>query len=285
MPNETFEIGRVYNRRTDIHGKFGGQQQGGIITPSRHPVIFAITGASGLRHGYEDEWTESGTFRYFGEGQVGDMKWDRGNKAIRDHALDGKDLLLFEALKRGQLRARGSFNCAGFSYQQSPDREGDQRRAIVFHLMPLGGDPGSGSGSEELPEPAGPPGENGLAELRRRAYAAAGPAREITGAAAPANYYARSRAVRIYVLNRAAGRCEGCRQTAPFTSSLGTPYLEPHHIRRLTDKGPDDPRYMAALCPNCHREAHYGAHGQALNRRLQQQVTAKELTSGDIPSV
>jgi hypothetical protein len=28
-----FEEGKVYNRRTDIHARFGGQQQGGIITP------------------------------------------------------------------------------------------------------------------------------------------------------------------------------------------------------------------------------------------------------------
>jgi 5-methylcytosine-specific restriction protein A len=279
MPIETFELGRSYNRRSDIHDKFGGQQQGGIITPSRHPLIFAITGASGLRHGYEDEWTETGTFRYFGEGQVGDMKWDRGNKAIRDHAMDGKELLLFEALRSGQLRFRGSFNCAGFSYQQAPDRQGDQRWAIVFHLMLLSDDPISAS--EEHPEPPRPTGENGLAELRRRAYAAAGPAREVTVAAAPASYYARSRAVRLYVLNRAAGRCEGCDQPAPFTSTVGTPYLEPHHIRRLTDQGPDDPRHMAALCPNCHREAHYGVQGQTLNRRLQQEVAAKELSSGD----
>src|SRR5262245_53692380 len=133
MSIEGFEIGRTYNRRQDIHARFDGQQQGGIITPSRHQVIFAITGSSGRRHGYEDEWTESGSFRYFGEGQVGDMKWERGNKAIRDHADDGKELLLFEAVKSG-LQFLGPFNCAGFTYEQSPDRQGNQRQAIVFYL-------------------------------------------------------------------------------------------------------------------------------------------------------
>jgi hypothetical protein len=39
-----FEIGRTYNRRTDIHGRFGGQQQGGIITPAQHPLVIIITG-------------------------------------------------------------------------------------------------------------------------------------------------------------------------------------------------------------------------------------------------
>lgn len=113
-------------------------------------------------------------------------------------------------------------------------------------------------------------------ELRRRAFAAAGPAREVTGQNAPASYYARSRAVRVYVLSRADGRCEGCGSAAPFTAVGGEPYLEPHHIRRLSDQGPDDPRYMAALCPNCHREAHYGELGELLNQRLLQEIAAKE---------
>jgi hypothetical protein len=38
-----FEEGKVYNRRADIHAKFGGQQQGGIITPSQHPLVIIIT--------------------------------------------------------------------------------------------------------------------------------------------------------------------------------------------------------------------------------------------------
>jgi hypothetical protein len=42
-----FEVGRVYNRRADIHAKFGGQQQGGIITPAEHALVFIITGEEG----------------------------------------------------------------------------------------------------------------------------------------------------------------------------------------------------------------------------------------------
>ncbi len=28
-----FEVGRIYNRRNEIHGPYRGQQQGGISTP------------------------------------------------------------------------------------------------------------------------------------------------------------------------------------------------------------------------------------------------------------
>jgi 5-methylcytosine-specific restriction protein A len=271
MSIEGFEVGHTYNRRRDIHAKFSGQQQGGIITPSKHPLIFAITGASGRQHGYEDRWEGDGSFRYFGEGQVGDMKWERGNTAIRDHAADGRELLLFE-VKAGGLQFRGPFNCAGYSYEQAPDRKGNERRAIVFHLMPVAEDARPDPGEQVTQTEAA---ALSLSELRRRAYAAAGPAREVMGKAASSSYYARSSSVRTYVLSRAAGKCEGCGSPAPFTSVNGAPYLEPHHIRRLTDQGPDDPRRMAALCPNCHREVHHGRNGDALNRRIQQDITAK----------
>ncbi len=63
MPPPDFEVGRTYNRRADIHGRFSGQPQGGISTPKRHKVIFAFTGRIGRRRGYADEWTPEGVFR------------------------------------------------------------------------------------------------------------------------------------------------------------------------------------------------------------------------------
>ncbi|WP_246259362.1 MULTISPECIES: HNH endonuclease [Chelativorans] len=44
--------------------------------------------------------------------------------------------------------------------------------------------------------------------------------------------------------------------------------MEPHHLRRLSDGGPDDPRFVIALCPNCHRRVHHGMDGQAYNTEL-----------------
>jgi 5-methylcytosine-specific restriction enzyme A len=97
-----YEVGRTYNRRRDIHGRFGGQRQGGICTPKDSPVVIAFTGASGRQHGYADGWAAE--YRYFGEGQSGDMSWKGGNLAIRDHAASGEDLLLFQTLGDGNVR-------------------------------------------------------------------------------------------------------------------------------------------------------------------------------------
>ena len=61
------------------------------------------------------------------------------------------------------------------------------------------------------------------------------------------------------VLARANGACEACRSSAPFNrASNGEPYLEVHHIVPLSADGDDTVENAVALCPNCHREKHYG---------------------------
>lgn len=61
------------------------------------------------------------------------------------------------------------------------------------------------------------------------------------------------------VLERANGTCERCKDPAPFCREKdGTPYLEVHHKIRLADGGHDSVDNALALCPNCHRELHYG---------------------------
>ncbi|MCD9544043.1 hypothetical protein GLP24_04155 [Photobacterium carnosum] len=46
---------------------------------------------------------------------------------------------------------------------------------------------------------------------------------------------------------------------APFTKkSNGEPYLEVHHIKPLSQGGEDSLENVKAICPNCHREMHFG---------------------------
>jgi hypothetical protein len=134
-----FVPGQIYRRR-ELHEKFDGQRQGGISTPAKAPYIFLITGDSGKRHGYADEWTNDGIFLYTGEGQHGDMRFTGGNRAVRDHEKDGKALQVFEQDRKDKrfLRYLGEMKYAQHTYRQSPDTDGKQRQAIVFHLRPVG---------------------------------------------------------------------------------------------------------------------------------------------------
>lgn len=60
-------------------------------------------------------------------------------------------------------------------------------------------------------------------------------------------------------LSEAKGKCQHCNKSAPFKrATTGTPYLEVHHLVRLADGGDDTVENTIALCPNCHRERHYG---------------------------
>lgn len=63
------------------------------------------------------------------------------------------------------------------------------------------------------------------------------------------------------VLARANGQCEKCCKPAPFYRKKdGTPYLEVHHKIQLANDGEDTIENAIALCPNCHREQHFGKH-------------------------
>ena len=70
--------------------------------------------------------------------------------------------------------------------------------------------------------------------------------------------FVRDPAVKAWVLRRAKGHCECCNSPAPFVMPDGTPFLEVHHLRTLADGGSDRVFNAVALCPNCHRQMHYG---------------------------
>ncbi|MFB5088339.1 HNH endonuclease signature motif containing protein [Psychrobacillus sp. PGGUH221] len=71
--------------------------------------------------------------------------------------------------------------------------------------------------------------------------------------------YYRNPDVIAEVLIRANGICEKCEKEAPFKrASDGTLYLEVHHIKGLADGGDDTVENAMAVCPNCHREFHFG---------------------------
>lgn len=86
--------------------------------------------------------------------------------------------------------------------------------------------------------------------------------REVSGQA-----YVRSSAVRENVLIRASGKCEWCGQPG-FPTAEGGIYLETHHVIPLSEDGSDSERNVAALCPNHHREAHYGKCRVEIKTRL-----------------
>jgi len=152
--------------------------------------------------------------------------------------------------------------------------KGNTRRMIVFELAPLQEFVETERSSEELAVVQDQIDTLSLSDLRTKALAASVASRNPIER--KQDFYYRSQAIRLYALKRAHGICEGCRQPAPFVTPERKPYLEVHHIRRLSDGGPDDPRWVVALCPNCHRKAHYAENAPSFNRFLAQRAQEVE---------
>lgn len=64
--------------------------------------------------------------------------------------------------------------------------------------------------------------------------------------------------VHAWVIQNAEGKCEACAKPAPFKTKAGRDFLEVHHLHRLSDGGADTIWNAIAVCPNCHRELHFG---------------------------
>jgi len=281
-PAIALSVGTTYMRK-DLVERYGGQLQAGIWTPKEFPAVFIFSGDSGSAYGYSDGWSPEGVFKYSGEGQEGDMTFSGGNRAIRDHQANGKELLLFSDLGKGKgVRYDGCFECASWEEITGPDKNKNDRKIIVFHLLPLlFSKPElyvarNASQSHEK--------KKTLNELRQSAYAAAKEqTKNSETAISKRSWYERSEKVKGYVLARASGVCEACDCPAPFNKINGAPYLEPHHTKRVSDDGPDHPEWVGAICPNCHRRIHSGEDGKAWNEELQKKLITKETSLGPAP--
>jgi hypothetical protein len=72
--------------------------------------------------------------------------------------------------------------------------------------------------------------------------------------------YERNPDVVAQALSDAGGRCQECKNEAPFKRRAdNSPYLEVHHRVPLSRGGEDSVANAVALCPNCHRKLHYGS--------------------------
>ncbi|MCC6315944.1 MAG: HNH endonuclease [Thermomicrobiales bacterium] len=129
-----FKIDQVYER-AKIHDLFGGERQKGISKPASHDFIMLFSGGAEKASGYENGWLDDWRYQYSGEGQSGDMQMTGGNRAIRDHAPNGKVLYLFERTAPKFYAFRGEMTCEGHELVTNvPGGDGQPRTIILFQL-------------------------------------------------------------------------------------------------------------------------------------------------------
>lgn len=138
MERSPFIPEQIYNRRNDIHAIYGGNWQSGISPSANHPYIFIFSGKSGHQHGYKDGWDNPNVFSYTGEGQSGDMKFTKGNLALRDHKEKGKRVFLFESESTGYVRFKSEVEVFDADYFETYDTGGSIRVGIKFFFKRKG---------------------------------------------------------------------------------------------------------------------------------------------------
>lgn len=266
-----FIRGEVY-KRSEIHDKYGGNRRRGISNSKGNPMIFIFTSKEGKTYGYQDGWQDNDIFYYTGEGQIGDQEFKEGNKTLQDHIENGKDVFLFESFGvSGKHRFVNQLTYIGHHFRQGHDKLGKSRRMIVFEFAI----------TENLAQSNSPEEINKVNDLNllRAMASIAGNTEDDSSTVFERKMVVRKRAAAIkkYALVRANGFCEACDELAPFVKVNMEPFLEVHHLTRLSDGGIDKPKNVAAICPNCHRRVHYSKDGKEYNDKLIKKIREREI--------
>lgn len=281
-----FIIGKSYQRFELLNFIGSKQPQSGILWNKEGSDVIIVT--TGGRHtkrvSYTDARRPDGTWIYTGQGESGDQNPDTyANSLLRD---PNKKILFFttreptavEVRERGNHQKlymfEGIFRSSSwrFEVQYEGKRKGDKLlKFILTHENEF---------IEEVYLPLQDPLHIFTNDLLKfndfRSALKSKKALPETGFFSSLIRYNRSMLVKQYALLRAKGKCECCENEAPFLTISGIPFLEVHHIYSLSDNGLDNPINVAALCPNCHREAHYGQNQQSIKNILSLKIQTTE---------
>ena len=250
-----FKVGQSYAREEILPFVESKQRFSGIVYGAAEPGLVAVfTGSRhGARAGYLDRWNDDGSFSYCGQGSTGNQRLTGANKVLVD---PHRTVLLFETWRtrgtwKGKNRFLGEHLVAGYGWERGQGARAEDQLLIVTLVQARSPVDNAIQGDSQHAD-----NQSNLEELRQRATDAS--RSKVPPQVSTTVYRARSDQVAEYARARAHGTCEMCGRSAPFVTQNGEPYLEVHHILRLADDGPDDISHVAAICPNCHREAHYG---------------------------
>jgi len=285
-----FTITHEYDRNILLHFVGSRQQQSGIIWGEKEPscVIVTTGGRGGKRAGYGDIRNPDGSILYIGQGEKGDQDVTKFSNSL---LIEGeRSVLLFttrepnaeEVRQRGNhrklYRFEGIYQVASWDFFTSTEGKRANDKLLRFLLVPANNIYNAQSATIQQDEKFSnihkPPSKPSLNQLKKNLINAS--AKPSKGQLNARDYFIRSQQIIIYAKERAKGCCERCNKAAPFFDIYGTPYLEVHHIFRLADDGPDIPINVAAICPNCHKEAHYGINRDKIKEELSKCIIEKE---------
>ena len=134
MEISDFKLGEKY-KREELMSAFKGAFQGGInICKSTNTIV--ITSKHTGNRIYDDKLFDGDVMYYTGEGQVGNQKMWKGNKAILEAKDKGRDIHLFVRFKPTEYTYFGIVELVDQPFfADEKDTEGNMRKVIKFPMM------------------------------------------------------------------------------------------------------------------------------------------------------
>jgi len=257
---EDLVVGEFYSNY-DITNHFKCSEQGGMRKSNKTNTLVLVSDHTNPL--YEDKW-ENDILNYTGMGRTGDMDINyMQNKTLNESNENDVDLFLFEVLKMKALEKylfKGEVTLVDDPFQENQlDADNNLRSVWMFPIKPL---EKSLPQKEDIDDIANS-NESKLMnltddEVEKRSALFRGKSATPSSREVKVKEFNRNPFVKELTLRRAKGVCERCGSTAPFITKNGRPYLEVHHKKMLSEGGEDTLKNTIALCPNCHRELHYG---------------------------
>lgn len=254
MSHTPFEVGQTVTNSI-MRSAYAIGNMGGMRKSNTYNCLVLISDHT--KPLYEDKWYGD-VLHYTGMGKIGDQVLQGNqNGTLYYSRTNGVEVHLFEVLEPAQYIYRGVVELVDEPYQEmQPDDTGLLRKVWMFPIRPTTG------------APVVPGDEFRHVQERKRRQAEAMNLNALERAAkANSTEKPGTRSVNTtetvrdpfvseYIKRLANGKCELCRQPAPFKDKNGKPYLETHHIVWLSKGGADSIENAVALCPNCHRKMH-----------------------------
>jgi hypothetical protein len=139
----TIKVGEIHLRQK-IHELYGGSGEGGISPSAKSPNVLLFETSRGIENGYIHDGpmdADGESYHYTGAGRYGDQQFipGRGNDAVLKHHEQGRTLRLFKEVssRPSKVRYLGEYRldqAKSYHFDEAPDRHGDPRKVIVFHL-------------------------------------------------------------------------------------------------------------------------------------------------------
>ncbi|MFJ3826610.1 HNH endonuclease [Streptomyces sp. NPDC090046] len=284
-------LGETFKDRDAIWRSYGGQKMAGIGCLN-DGILSVFSDDKGP---YADgRIPDTNWIAYVGDGLSGDQQIVDGNALMASHQADGKPLRYWHKPYGGQFsfetwavivqrRRRWGIGENGQWRREflwvlapvpSPERESwpaDVLDALEVDRSVLHDDTNDYSPGDLDPQvrDTAESDEDAYRRLAARAEANAKRRGERTKPT-QADRYVRDPSARAAVIRRSNGSCENpdCDGHPKERTTAGLPILQVDHVHDLSKGGPDVPRNMIALCPNCHALKTYGENKERLRRAL-----------------